>query len=370
LLMYKKAIKLALLIVLLSDANIAKSEQASFEQTMAAAEKGNADAQNALGLAYFSGLRGEENTPAAVSWFEKAAQQKHPAAMYNLGVLAYNGEVASTNKAKGVELIKEAAGAGNPDAQYMIGTMYQSGAITGARDFNQAYTYVSSAAHQGFPEAQNRLGYFYSNGLGVIKNDNIAHEWYLKAANAGLAKAQHNVGENYFFGVGVKKNEDIAISWYKKAAKSGFGDSKMKLASLARKHNHSERLEEYLPQAAVSNDGKATKILDIGAFASKDTSSIYDAAQPQASNAAINSYKEKIKSGSTTEQYELGMKYIRMGDNVEGMKWIETAAKSGHSQARWMIAKRNGSSRQSNAESIDEQRYINADWQLRRFDKK
>jgi hypothetical protein len=51
---------------------------------------------------------------------------------------------------------------------------------------------VSAAA--GNPEAQNDLGYFLHEGLGVGKNRGHAFRWYFRAAKQGVLRAQFNVG--------------------------------------------------------------------------------------------------------------------------------------------------------------------------------
>ncbi len=247
------------------------------------------------------------------------------------------------NKAKGTQWIQKAANAGNSEALYLIGTMYQSGEITGISDFNQAATYISIAASNGLPEAQNRLGYFYSNGLGVVKNDNIAHEWYLKAANAGLAKGQHNVGQDYFFGTGVEKNEKTAISWYKKAAKAGYSESQMKLAALANRERDTEKSIQLHEKAPKSGNQKAKGLLgnlkpDKNELkASNNSAATNNADAVNDPDSALRLYSEKAKAGDKNAQYELGRIYLHMGNEKEGVKWIEEAAANGHPGATKLL---------------------------------
>ncbi|MGH8710693.1 MAG: tetratricopeptide repeat protein, partial [Burkholderiales bacterium] len=59
---------------------------------------------------------------------------------------------------------------------------------------------------QGFGTAQFNLGYMYSKGRGVAKDDAEAVKWYRKAAEQGLATAQFNLGLKYERGEGVAKD--------------------------------------------------------------------------------------------------------------------------------------------------------------------
>ena len=57
-----------------------------------AAQAGDADAQNQLGLAYYVGVGVAQDNEEAADWFEAAALQNHAEAQFNLGVLYANGK--------------------------------------------------------------------------------------------------------------------------------------------------------------------------------------------------------------------------------------------------------------------------------------
>ena len=82
---------------------------------------------------------------------------------------------------------------------------------------------------------QSSLGYCYSNGLGVDKDDKEAAAWYRKAAEQGHALGQYNLGLCYEYGRGVSPSRSEAIMWYRKAAEQGGEDAKNKLRSLGEK---------------------------------------------------------------------------------------------------------------------------------------
>jgi TPR repeat protein len=66
-------------------------DSVSFDQVRQMAEKGDAAAQNALGLRYAIGEGVKLNEVEAVRWFTKAAEQGHVAAQSKLGSLYYSG---------------------------------------------------------------------------------------------------------------------------------------------------------------------------------------------------------------------------------------------------------------------------------------
>jgi hypothetical protein len=61
--------------------------------TRARAERGNADAQFALGLMYVSGNVVPNDDAQAAGWFRKAAEQGHAPAQWALGILLDEGGI-------------------------------------------------------------------------------------------------------------------------------------------------------------------------------------------------------------------------------------------------------------------------------------
>jgi|TARA_B110000967_G_scaffold6241_1_gene6254 TPR repeat protein len=88
-----------LLTALLTSTAFASSE---FDETMAAAKQGDADAQFNLGIMYDIGEGVPENNAEAVKWYRKAADQGHAKAQFNLGLMYNNGEGVPENDAEAV----------------------------------------------------------------------------------------------------------------------------------------------------------------------------------------------------------------------------------------------------------------------------
>lgn len=113
-----------------------------------AADQGNTEAQEALGMMYESGMGVPQDNAEAASWFRKAAEQGYDGAQFRLGGLYENG--------KGV-----------------------------LRDPAQAAAWYRKAADQGYSNAQSSLGYLYERGWGVPRDPVQAHMWYALAVAQG-----------------------------------------------------------------------------------------------------------------------------------------------------------------------------------------
>ena len=88
-------------------------------------------------------------------------------------------------------------------------------------DFEGANHWLQMAADKGDAGAIHSLGYQYSYGLGVTKDEAKGASLYLKAAKLGFAPSQNNLGWDYYTGVGVPRNLPDAIYWITRAAAQG-----------------------------------------------------------------------------------------------------------------------------------------------------
>lgn len=182
------------------------------------AKSGEAEAQNALGEAYYDGKGVTENLPEAVKWFTKAAEQENAKAQYNLGNCYYYGNGVYKDYGEAVKWYTKAAEQGYAEAQNDLGYYYEFDELNPKK----AVEWYTKAAEQGLPMAQCNLGICYKNGDGVEKDLEEAIKWYTKAANQEYAKAQYYLGKAYDEGKGVAKNDSEAMKWYLKAVKNNY----------------------------------------------------------------------------------------------------------------------------------------------------
>ena len=184
---------------------------------MLKAKSGEAEAQNALGEAYYDGKGVTENLPEAVKWFTRAAEQENAKAEYNLGNCYYYGYGVYQYYGEAEKWYTKAAEQGYAEAQNSLGYYYEEN-----HNPKKAVEWYTKAAEQGLPIAQCNLGVCYKYGNGVEKNLEETIKWYTKAANQGYAKAQYYLALSYDKGEGVAKNDSEAMKWYLKAVKNNY----------------------------------------------------------------------------------------------------------------------------------------------------
>ena len=143
---------LLLTVVLASNAFAAPD----FDETKAAAEQGDAVAQNNLGFMYDKGEGVPENDAEAVKWYRKAADHGYAKAQFNLGVMYDNGNGVPENDAEAVKWYRKAADHGDAEAQYNLGVMYYNGDGVPENDV-RAYVWLSMAKTQGYENAKKAV---------------------------------------------------------------------------------------------------------------------------------------------------------------------------------------------------------------------
>src|SRR3546814_11810779 len=85
--------------------------------------------------------------------------------------------------------------------------MYAHGGSALPKDYAKAVSWYRKAAAQDAPNAQNELGFMYSDGRGVPQDAAEAVSWFRKAADQGNFTAQMNLGESYAQGKGVARDD-------------------------------------------------------------------------------------------------------------------------------------------------------------------
>jgi TPR repeat protein len=204
---------------------------------IAAANNGDAHAQNELGVRYAQGINGlTRNDVKAVEFYRKAAVQGFASAETNLGDMYFFGRGGLDQSYRdAMSWYLRSAQQNSADAQYRLGYMYEKGLGVDS-DVQRAVQLYRSAAEHGYPDAQNVMGVFYATGTeGVAQDDKQALDWYRKAADQGFAHAEKNLGDMYFFGHGVDRDYKQALVWYGKAADQQEADAQFRLGYMYEK---------------------------------------------------------------------------------------------------------------------------------------
>lgn len=267
---------------------------------MLKAKSGEAEAQNALGEAYYDGKGVTENLTEAVKWFTKAAEQENAKAEYNLGDCYYYGYGVYKDYGEAVKWYTKAAEQGNAEAQNSLGYYYEIDELNPKK----AVEWYTKAAEQGLPRAQCNLGVCYENGNGVEKNLEEAVKLYTKAANQGYARAQYYLALSYDKGEGVAKNDSEAMKWYLKAVKNNSPEAAYYYGGMLLEGNKQKGITKNIPEG-VKYLRKAADLKNLDAI-----------------NSLVGAYYSKM-----TGENDFGIsKYLSYADFV---KYIKIGAEEG-----------------------------------------
>ena len=84
---------------------------------------------------------------------------------------------------------------------------------------------LEKRAHDGNPQAQFDLGDIYLNAQGAMRDVNKALQWLTYAANNRHPKAQQTLAVLYFHGWHVPENALTAKYWFERAAQNGVAEA-------------------------------------------------------------------------------------------------------------------------------------------------
>jgi hypothetical protein len=217
------------------------------------AEKGDAKAQNDLGIAYLLGKGVEKNSKKAFELFKKSNDQGNIVAGYYMGICLGSGDGVEQNKEKALYYIQKAADEGLVEAENNLAGIYFTGdgvlkdeakAISilkkasnkkyplatynyanltmekSSSDSEQkeAFKIMEDLAKQEEPDAQAAVGVWNLNGKGTTKNEVEAFRWLRRAVDNGNKEALYKIAEMYEEGVGTITDRIKALEFYAKYA--------------------------------------------------------------------------------------------------------------------------------------------------------
>ncbi len=287
----------------------------SFQWYSKAAAQNNPLAQFNVGTCYYNGRGVEQNYEKAAEWFRKAADQKLPMAQYNLGVCYMNGQGVGQNHTLALYWFRKAAEQNNPNAAYNVGMYYYHG-VGVEIDYEKAFAYYEKAADLGLPTAYNNLGVCYKTGNGVAQNFDKAVEMYQFGADMGDPIAQYNLGVSYEVGEGIQQDFEKAIFWLEKALAGG-----------------QQAAREHLVQARVAQRKQTTAAKQQQNTTPKQSTIVAQKAEQTKYEKNI----EAARKGNIEAQNAIGVCYYN-GDGVEkdykkAAEWFWKAASQGDKNA-------------------------------------
>jgi TPR repeat protein len=128
------------------------SSENSYSEVATRAARGDANAEQLMGLRYAEGNGVIKNEKEAARWFEKAARHGQAEAQYRYGLALLEGRGVAQDYKAAFYWIEQPAKRGHSYAQYSLGELYRYGTGT-ALDKAQAYLWFNLAAAQGVEKA-------------------------------------------------------------------------------------------------------------------------------------------------------------------------------------------------------------------------
>lgn len=192
---------------------------------------------------------------------------------------------------------------------------------------------IRKAAEEGNPVAQVKMGYFYTQGLGVTKDYSEASKWFRKAAEQGNEDAHVKIAYMYAEGQGVPKDNLEAIKWWRKVADKGYGPAQFSLGYIYQ-HGHGVP-EDHLE--AVKWFRKAAEQGEIGALNGLALAYLEGQGVPQNFEEAIKWYRKAVDKGNVNSLLFIGDVHNRNRDYGEAVKIYQIFADKGDAYGQFNL---------------------------------
>ena len=114
----------------------------------------------------------------------------------------------------------------------------------------QVFQEALYSANQGNVDAMAKVGEYYIEGIGVVKNYEEAVKWLTIASEYGNPYAQWRLGFLYEYGGGVEKDEDKAFQLYMSSAQQGVPEGQYRVGKILNKRRKRDEAAEYYKLAA------------------------------------------------------------------------------------------------------------------------
>jgi len=212
------------------DAYKKKDYSTAFQILKPLAEKGNADAQNLMGVMYILGLGTKKDPKTSFELFKASALQGHAVAQRNFGRMYFKGIGVAIDIDEGIRWYHLSAEQGDKTSQNILGNWYKNGKVV-PQNYETAIKWYRLAAEQGHSSAQTTLGYMYYSGEAGSVDIKEAIKWYSLAVKQGDSLAMYALGSINE----DSQNYEMALSWYKLAAELGYSDAKDAIIEVQKK---------------------------------------------------------------------------------------------------------------------------------------
>jgi uncharacterized protein len=188
------------------------------------AQKGDAMAQNALGVLYLGeedgGINPNPDFAAAFKWISKAAAQRFAPAEGNLGNLYASGHGVPKDAKKAVRWYQLATGHGDVEGQYNLARAYQLGAGV-TKNPAKAIALYAQSIDLGYLKSFHNLGIMHLNGDGIPIDLAEAQRLFQAASDKGHAPSTTALGKLYYGHTDNAADQAKGVALFRLAAQRG-----------------------------------------------------------------------------------------------------------------------------------------------------
>tara|TARA_B100001123_G_scaffold363358_2_gene421099 strand:+ start:960 stop:3185 length:2226 start_codon:yes stop_codon:yes gene_type:complete len=170
------------------------------------AQKGFVSAMEALGDQYIRGGFGEPDFEKGSKWLKKSAAEGSTPAMIALGRVALAGRLPKGKAADAVKWFMQAADKGDAEAQTLLGELLYTGDVV-KQDLKGGLKWIQKAADQNYSPAQGGLAIINMEGKLNGPNYKEAAKWARLGAMQGDARSQRLLGFFYTEGKGILQSK-------------------------------------------------------------------------------------------------------------------------------------------------------------------
>jgi len=220
----------------------------------AAAAQNDDYAQGQLGHMYQEGIGVPVNYAEALKWYRLSADQNNPLAQLTLGIMYEKGYGIAQDLNEARRWYSFAADQGSEPAKKNLLRLDESARITvektsehkrqaDSRRLEETTSQQSSTLNEY--DAFEEFKKYYeamkkSDAAGAIVFSMSLFDKFKNDAEKGSLRSQYFIGRMYDEGIGEIKNNELAIYWLRKAAEQGSADSQVRLSFKLKNQNNKE----------------------------------------------------------------------------------------------------------------------------------
>lgn len=322
----------------------------------AKAEKGDAVAQNQMGVWYYTGVKVEQDYAEALRWWTLSAKQKNPDGIGNMALCYLHGHGVQKDTVTALKLYKVAIEMGNKSVipQYeawaeqtgdafslrLLADCYQNG-IGVERNAQKAEAYEERWATASGADAQFSLAVRYLNA----KRPDKAAPLFAAVAKTGRKEAIYYCGYLQYYGMGVAQDKAAGLALMQQAADQGVKAAYYQLGRAYAEGDGTDKDivkgKDWLGKCAATNK-KAAWMLAIACL--DDSAPDYRMAVQWLADAARSHEKEFNKlmaerQDSPFYNYVLGLKQYAVDKNYDAaLQTFKAVEKAGNAEGTTMQA--------------------------------